>query len=147
MRRFIREGHGTDSYASCGFGSTLSVGCGGRSYLGNLHFCAPYAVRQEQCRNILTAYMDQKDYLQITHGYLLSKDEMKRRYVIRHLLFGKGIYRPEYREHFGGKPEEDFPLMKEWAASGYVSLGKEYVGMTEEGFALSDALGPKLQWQ
>lgn len=145
MRRFVRGGHNNYHYASCGFGSTLSVGCGGRSYLGNLHFCAPYAVRQEQCRNILTAYLEQEDYLQITHGYLLSPEEMKRRYVIRHLLFGKGIHRQEYEKHFGGSPEQDFPMLEEWASSGYVSLGKEFVGMTEEGFALSDALGPKLQ--
>ncbi len=145
MRRFVKGGHRNYHYTSCGFGSTLSVGCGGRSYLGNLHFCAPYAVRQEHCRNILTTYMEQEDYLRISHGYLLSQEEMKRRYVIRHLLFGRGIHRLEYREHFGGKPEEDFPILEEWAASGYVSLGKEFVGMTENGFALSDYLGPKLQ--
>lgn len=144
MRRFVKGSRRNDN-TSCGFGNTLSMGCGGRSYLGNLHFCAPYAVRQEHCRNILTAYMAQEDYLQISHGYLLSPEEMKRRYVIRHLLFGRGIQRREYGEHFGGSPEQDFPLLEEWADSGYVSLGKEYVGMTEEGFALSDALGPKLQ--
>lgn len=142
MRRFVK----TDrvDYVSCGFGSTLSVGCGGRSYLGNLHFCAPYAVKRKQCQSILTEYIDRKDYLEITHGYLLSDEQMKRRYVIRHILFGRGIDREEYQKRFDSIPERDFPQLEEWACSGYVSLGNEYVSMTDEGFALSDFLGPKL---
>ena len=40
MRRFVRSDRPM-SFRECGYGNTLSLGCGGRSYLGNLHACAP----------------------------------------------------------------------------------------------------------
>lgn len=142
MRRFVRgkvQGEG-----SCGFGNTVSLGCGGRSYMGNLHFCTPYAVKRESCLSILSEYIAQKDYLQITHGYILSLEEQKKRYVLRHILFGSGINRGEYRKNFGGEAECDFPLLQEWVRHGYAVIGNTYISLTEQGFALSDYLGPKL---
>ena len=47
MRRFVRSDRPM-SFRECGYGNTLSLGCGGRSYLGNLHACAPFAVRPSQ---------------------------------------------------------------------------------------------------
>ncbi len=148
MRRFVKQNkEGEDAglpESLCGFGNTLSVGCGGRSYIGNLHFCAPYAVEQRQCHAILQDYIKQEEYLQVTHGFWLSKEEEKRRYVIRHILFGRGVCRKDYRAHFGSEAEDDFPLLSDWAGAGYAVKGEEFFSLTRQGLALSDFLGPQL---
>ena len=127
----------------CGFGNTISIGCGGRSYIGNLHFCTPYAVKQKDCIASIKEYIGRSDYLQVPHGFLLSREEQKRRYVIKHILFGKGINCKDYREHFQDEVTEAFPQIKEWEQDGYVAIEKDYITLTEEGFALSDYLGPQ----
>ena len=148
MRRFVKEkqkkGIGEIPVSLCGFGNTVSVGCGGRSYIGNLHFSAPYAVRPKQCQDILQNYLEQSDYLEVTHGYRLSQEEVKRRYVIRHILFGRGVCRKDYRMRFGSEVEGEFPLVLGWIKEGYAKMGEEFLSLTELGFALSDYLGPML---
>ena len=128
----------------CGFGNTLSVGCGGRSYIGNLHFSTPYEVRKKQCVLRLEEYIKQENYLEVNHGFLLSEEEMKRRYVIRHILFGQGILQEDYWEHFGGDVMRDFPLLIGWCEGGYAVQSEEYITLTEKGLALSDYLGAQL---
>lgn len=147
MRRFVKtEAGGCKKLPEslCGFGNTISIGCGGRSYIDNLHFCTPYAVKQEHCLSIIKEYLEREDHLQITHGYILSLEEQKRRYVIKHILFGRGINRQDYRRHFGKEVQMDFPLLQEWEQENYITIGEEFISLTEEGFALSDYLGPKL---
>lgn len=142
MRRFVRNKKSRlEPKNLCGFGNTLSIGCGGRSYLGNLHFCTPYAVGQEQCSEGLRAYMEQEDFLTVTHGYILSEDEQKRRYAVKHLLFGKGIDRADYKAHFGEEVQKDFPMIDVWCQEGYAIVNDMYVTFTERGIALSDYLG------
>ena len=128
----------------CGFGNTISIGCGGRSYIGDLHFCTPYAVKQEKCLAVMKEYMEREDYLQVSHGFVLSKEEQKRRYAIKHVLFGKGINQKDYQGNFSTNVLEDFPVIKEWEQNGYVVIQNEYITLTEEGFGLSDYLGPQL---
>lgn len=146
MRRFVRQGKGSQGLGAslCGFGNTISIGCGGRSYLGNLHFCTPYAVDPGQCHSILQGYMGQENFRQITHGFLLSPEEEKRRYAIRHVLFGRGICLSDYRMHFGSEAEQDFPLLLDWVRSGYAVMEDGFLSLTEQGFSLSDYLGPQL---
>lgn len=150
MRRFVRqqeysERENMERAASlCGFGNTLSVGCGGRSYIGALHFSTPYEVKKKQCVMRLEEYIGQKDYLQVNHGFILSEEEQKRRYVIRHILFGQGILREDYREHFDNDVVRDFPLLIEWCREGYAVQSEDYITLTERGLALSDYLGPQL---
>lgn len=147
MRRFVKKGRadaGQLPESLCGFGNTLSIGCGGRSYIDNLHFCTPYAVSAKQCLQILSAYQGQEDYLQVTHGYLLSDEEIKRRYVIRHLLFGRGVSLTDYQRQFQEEVSARFWQLLEWERDGYVVFSDGYAGLTEEGFALSDYLGPQL---
>lgn len=142
MRRFVRnKKERLEQKNLCGFGNTLSIGCGGRSYLGNLHFCTPYAVGQKQCSKGLRAYMEQEDFLTITHGYILSEDEQKRRYAMKHILFGKGIDRADYKAHFGEEVQRDFPMIDAWCQKGYAIVNDTHVTFTERGIALSDYLG------
>ena len=151
MRRFVRKasgGGGLRPYSECGFGTSLALGCGGRSYLGNLHFCSPYAITREECLERLTEYENTQDFSKITHGILLSEDELKRRYVIRHLLIRPGLLLKRYQEQFGSAAEKDFPVLADWADKKYVEEktfeGDTYLTLTETGIGLSDYLGPML---
>ena len=146
MRRFVRKER--RDFSECGFGDSLAIGCGGRSYLGRLHFCTPYAVAGKECIRQVNRFLDTEDFSQITHGMLLSEEEMKRRYVIRHLLIRPGLDIRRYRENFGTKAEEDFPKLLDWMRQGYAEICKigkrECLALTETGLGLSDYLGPQL---
>lgn len=154
MRRFVRRKRGSGgqeeirSDLECGFGTSLALGCGGRSYLGNLHFCTPYAVRGTECLRQLRRFEETEDFSRITHGVLLSEEERKRRYVIRHLLIRPGLSLSRYRKHFGSDAREDFGLLQSWEEQGYVHMLRtgetEYLTLTETGLGLSDYLGPQL---
>lgn len=145
MRRFVRENYAANTPAeNCGFGNTLSLGCGGRSYLGNLHFCTPYYVRQTACKQQLDSYLETRDYTRITHGFLLDQEEEKRRYVIKNILFTSGLDVQKYGQVFSGDLDEDFPLLHLWREEGYVNKNNGIYRLTEEGMARSDALGPQL---
>lgn len=145
MRRFVRKDYAATIPAeSCGFGNTLSLGCGGRSYLGNLHFCTPYYVRQTACKKQLDAYLDTRDYRKINHGFILDQQEEKRRYVIKNILFASGLDVRKYGQIFAGNLDEDFPLLGLWKEEGFVDERNGIYQLTEEGMAHSDALGPQL---
>lgn len=145
MRRFVREDYAVAVPAeTCGFGNTLSLGCGGRSYLGNLHFCTPYYVRQTACKKQLDSYLETRDYTKITHGFLLDQEEEKRRYVIKNILFTSGLDVRKYGQVFHGELDQDFPILRLWQEEGYVYERNGIYQLTEEGMARSDALGPQL---
>lgn len=143
MRRFVRDTR-TRTYSECGFGTSLALGCGGRSYLGNLHFCSPYAITREDCLAQLGAFEKTEDFTKITHGILLTEEEQRRRYVIRHLLIRPGLLLPRYEEHFGTDAMEDFPILKDWQEQAYVRREGTFLTLTDAGLLLSDWLGPQL---
>ena len=58
-------------------GHSLALGCGGRSYLGNLHFCTPYAITPRDSLFQLQQFIAAEDYTKVNHGILLSEDEIK----------------------------------------------------------------------
>lgn len=128
----------------CGFGNTISLGCGGRSYIDRLHFCTPYAVEQKNCLRILREYLEKEDYMQIEFGYLLNSEEERRRYLMKHILFGTGVWLEEYRKRFGAEAEQDFPLLLDWLLRGYVVKKENRIVLSDLGFSLSDYLGPQL---
>lgn len=145
MRRFVKGKEArTLSTKPCGFSNTLSLGCGGRSYLGKLHFCTPYAVKRQYCMRELQSYIGQEDMTRITYGILLDDEEMKRRYVIKNLLYGRGIMEADYLAHYGETVTEAFSVLKEWEKKEYVSIKKGWVSLTALGRSYSDYLGPKL---
>ncbi len=176
MRRFVRrKSEHLRPFSECGFGTSLALGCGGRSYVGNLHFCTPYAITRQDCMRELYTYENTQDFTVVTHGIMLSREEQKRRYVIRHLLIRPGLNIDRYREHFGTEILEDFPLLSEWIGEGYLArqCTPDEVGircgsglrdgccdpaqrkaesgwlvLTDDGLALSDYLGPQLiSWE
>ncbi len=160
MRRFVRQGK-ERGFSECGLGTSLALGCGGRSYLGNLHFCSPYAVTGEECAKRLEEYENTVDFIHIKHGILLSEEERKRRYVIRHLFIYPGLDARRYKRHFGTGLMEDFPILHDWIGQGLLQWKRngqertrngngtggereEFLALTETGLGLSDYLGPQL---
>ena len=102
MRRFVRKSSGNmlPKFNECGFKSALSLGCGGRSYLGRLHACTPYRTTRIAALEEIERYQRTEDFSFVTNGILLSDDEIKRRYVIKHLLILPGISKQAYTKAF-----------------------------------------------
>lgn len=145
MRRFVHKNYVPETPAEeCGFGNTLSIGCGGRSYLGNLHFCTPYYVRQKDCKMQLDRYLATSDYREITHGFFLDQEEEKRRYIIKNILFVSGLDKKQYQQKFGEDAEKEFGLLAAWKEKGYLTEENHVYTLTKQGMALSDYLGPQL---
>ena len=142
MRRFVKRG-GEREFSECGLGTSLALGCGGRSYLGNLHFCTPYAVTGKECLEQMKRFEETGDFTRITHGILLDEEEIKRRYVIRHLLIRPGLDMGRYEECFKSRVVDDFPLLTQWAEQGFLH-GDKILGLTPKGMEWSDYLGPQL---
>lgn len=144
MRRFVRRKESVRrKFSDCGFGTSLALGCGGRSYLGELHFCTPYAINQKDCLSQLKKFMETEDFTKVTHGILLSEEEQKRRYIIKHLFIYPGLDEEAYKEHFQSTPQEDFPLLEKWMKEGYLTR-TSFLAMTDYGLGLSDFLGPQM---
>ena len=144
MRRFVKGEEPSRVFSDCGFSTSLALGCGGRSYVGNLHFCTPYAITRKDCLKELEGFENTKDFTRITHGIFLSKEEEKRRYVIRHVLIHPGLPIDKYRQYFGTEAVEDYPVLTRWLEAGFLSYEGDYLALTKKGMALSDYLGPQL---
>ncbi len=146
MRRFVRQGG--RQVPECGFSTSLALGCGGRSYVGALHFCTPYAITQETCLEQIQRFEERADHTVIDHGIFLSAGEEKRRYVIQHLFIYPGLDLEQYAERFGSSPMEDLPVLERWRREGFLSVREEtsraFLALTESGLGLSDHLGPQL---
>ena len=146
MRRFVKNS--PDSQAGCGFETMLAIGCGGRSYLGNLHFCRPYSISRSESEKIISDYINDQDKTLVTHGYLLNQEEQKRRFVIKNLLHIHGIFPAEYREIFKTDLYSDFPVLREWVEQGYLQIqaaeSSFQIKLTPLGLSLSDYIGPEL---
>ncbi len=144
MRRFVRQTTAR-AFSECGFGTSIGLGCGGRSYLGKLHFCSPYAITRSDCLARLKDYENTADFMEITHGIILSEEEIKRRYVIRHLLIRPGLELERYQELFGEDVLDAFSLLRAWIEQGYAVLEENgFLSLTEAGLGVSDYLGPQL---
>lgn len=107
-------------FSECGLKSALSLGCGGRSYLGRLHTCTPYRTTRNAALEEIERYQRTEDFSSVSNGILLSDEELKRRYVIKHLLILPGISRQAYKRAFQADVLEDFPIIKDWIGQGWL---------------------------
>ena len=139
MRRFCRKV--PDINESCGFENTLSVGCGGRSYLGNLHFCTPYASSRKKCVEIIDEYIINPFKDEIKHGILLDIEEQKRRFSIKNLLYYCGVSQKDYRDMFKNDFIIDFSFVSQLIEAGYIALDNGFFKLTPQGMGFSDYIG------
>ncbi len=107
-------------FSECGLKSALSLGCGGRSYLGRLHTCTPYRTTRSAALEEVERYQRTEDFSFAVNGILLSDDELKRRYVIKHLLILPGISKQAYKKTFQTDVLEDFPIINGWIECGWL---------------------------
>lgn len=131
-------------FCECGFKSTLSLGCGGRTYLGKLHTCTPYKITRCAALKEIDNYIQTDNHMIVNHGILLSDEEVKRRYVIKHLLILPGISKKAYKKAFNSNLLMDFPIISEWIKSGWIDETQDFIGLSEVGLGLSDYIGPQL---
>ncbi|MCY6284563.1 STM4012 family radical SAM protein [Bacteroides fragilis] len=138
MRRFVRR-ETTETEFSCGDEVMLSCGAGGRSYLGNLHYATPYAVRQQAIADEIDHYIRTTDFMTAANGFLLSTEEMQIRFIIKNLMYHWGVDLAEYEKRFGEKPDRN--LFREFTDRGWIEETGRIVRLTEEGMAYSDYIG------
>ena len=138
MRRFVRR-ETTETEFSCGDEVMLSCGAGGRSYLGNLHYATPYAVRQQAIADEIDHYIRTTDFMTVANGFLLSTEEMQIRFIIKNLMYHRGVDLAEYEKRFGEKPDRN--LFREFTDRGWIEETGRIVRLTEEGMAYSDYIG------
>lgn len=140
MRQFARKipkGSG-----SCGFENMLAIGCGGRSYIGNLHFSHPYTVGKSKCLGIIDDFIKRHDKTKITHGIILNHDELKRRFIIKNLLYFIGVSVIEYERMFKMDLLLDYPIINKLISMGYAENSEDHIKLTPAGLSLSDYIGP-----
>jgi oxygen-independent coproporphyrinogen-3 oxidase len=142
MRRFVQRGD--QLVSSCGFSDTISLGCGGRSYIGNTHFCTNYSTNEATIERTIKSFIDQSDKTQITNGYVLNEHEMKNRFVLKNLFFSTGISEGEYQSQFASSLKDDFPILDTWGRKAFLTASNGSYNLTDLGFSLSDYLGPQL---
>lgn len=138
MRRFVRR-ETMETEFSCGDEVMLSCGAGGRSYLGNLHYATPYAVRQQAIADEIDHYIRTTDFMTAANGFLLSTEEMQIRFIIKNLMYHRGVDLVEYEKRFGEKPDRN--LFREFTDRGWIEETGRIVRLTEEGMAYSDYIG------
>ncbi len=138
MRRFVKNDMADLEY-SCGDEVMISCGCGGRSYIGNLHYATPYAVSQPNIQSIIDTYISTTDFKTVTNGYILSVDEEERRYIIKNLMHYRGINKSDFEQRFGKTiPFSDFDRL---INDGFVENKGDFIRLTTKGMGYSDDIG------
>ncbi|SNT24900.1 coproporphyrinogen III oxidase, anaerobic [Anaerovirgula multivorans] len=138
MRRFVKVKPQVN--LSCGFENMISLGCGGRTYLNNIHFCESYTSHPSKCIKQLQNYIQKQDFFQGINTYILNEEEQKRRFIIKNLLYHSGISIVDYKVIFDKDPEHDFELLNK----GWVKRTNTHIKLTDKGMSLSDYIGPML---
>ena len=79
------------------------------------------------------------DFLTVTNGYLLSAEEVQIRFIIKNLMYYRGLDTAEYEQRFGKEP--DRTLFREFTDRGWIEEKNRVLLLTEEGMAYSDYIG------
>lgn len=141
MRQFsLKPNH----VSSCGFSNSISLGVGGRSYVGKLHYCHRYSDNQKSIKEIIENYIGKTDFSIIDYGFYLNTDEEKRLFLIKNLFTSSGLNINEYKNIFNSNVLDDFIIIKDWLSDKYFSINNDYIIPSSLGLMLSDYLGPKL---
>lgn len=142
MRRFVKDKHSKED--SCGFENMIALGCGGRSYIENLHFCEMYTSKQSKCTDVLNNYIKRNEFFNGISIYKLDNDEMKRRFLVKNLFYFRGVALSEYKDVFGTYLYEDFPIFERFDQEKWIIESHGRIKLTPLGLSLSDYIGPML---
>ncbi len=140
MRRFISH-LSTDAEVSCGDEVMLSCGSGGRSYLGNLHYATRYTVRQCDIAEEIDCYIATTDFTIARNGFILSREEQQQRFIIKNLMYYRGIDKIEYLRRFGESLDTSLPVFRCLAERQWIEESADRICLTAEGMGYSDYIG------
>ncbi|WP_412027620.1 STM4012 family radical SAM protein [Deinococcus yunweiensis] len=148
MRRFQRAALPLTSEPeyTCQLDGMVGLGCGARSYAGGLHYSSEYAVGAVGVRDIIRDFVARPDeaFAVATHGFRLSPDERRRRYLLQSLLHVSGLDVEAYHTQFGSDAMQDFPQLAALISAGLAAQQAGTVTLTPAGLEQSDAIGPWL---
>jgi oxygen-independent coproporphyrinogen-3 oxidase len=95
-------------------------------------------------REIIAAYnaFDDAAFSVASHGFSLSDDEQRRRFVLQGMFDTAGVSRKAYLKRFGSDVVADFPLLEDLEMHGLTVTDAETVRLSSLGLERSDAIGP-----
>jgi oxygen-independent coproporphyrinogen-3 oxidase len=132
----------------CQTDGMVGLGCGARSYTGDLHYSFDYAVSMTEIRGIIDDYVARPatDFDRAEVGLAMDAQESRRRHLIQSLLQTEGLDPTAYLRRFGARAEDDFTdELARLHRRGWLEDSADEVGrlrLTPEGLAHSDAVGP-----
>jgi len=143
MRNFIRKDMKTDLFPeySCQENNMIGIGCGARSYISNIHYSSKYAVSRKNINRIIDDYINEENFNSASYGYILDKDEQKRRYILKSILKVTGLDIDDYIYKFESSPLEDFKELSSLIEDDFLENRKNRLVPTERGLMYSDAIG------
>ncbi len=136
MRRFVKENK--EDFLSCGFSHNLSFGCGGRSYLKNIHISEQYKDNKQEINTLLGKFYNKEDFLENLVGYELNLSQVKHRYIVKNLLHLNGISCKDYTSHFNTNIYDDYSFFKEKNYSEYLIHSFKSIKLKD--FSFSDCI-------
>lgn len=124
----------------------IGLGCGARSYTRGVHYSSEWAVGARGVREIIDRWIARPDgaFAVADYGFVLDRDEQRRRWLILSLLADEGLDHEAYRRRFGSDAAADFPELGELVARGLAGHADGALRLTPEGLARADAIGPWL---
>jgi oxygen-independent coproporphyrinogen-3 oxidase len=147
LRCFRRPEVTAPSSYTCQRDGMIGLGCGARSYTRRLHYATKFAVSQAGIQAILASWTAQSDaeLSFATHGFRLSANEQRRRYLIMSLLQAEGLNLAEYENLFQSSPFFDVAELEGLRIRDWLDESSpDVLRLTEIGLENSDIAGPLL---
>lgn len=147
MRRFAKEQSSSKVLLpySCQEEGMVGLGCGARSYTSEVHYASKYGVSYKATQSIIADYVATERYDVADYGIVLSREEQRRRFILKALLHREGLTLSDYQQRFGTDVMSDYAWLAELLTEGMAQLeideGKQVLRLTEEGLGYSDAIG------
>ncbi|WP_340028518.1 STM4012 family radical SAM protein [Paenibacillus sp. FSL H7-0940] len=147
MRRFAKEQSSSKVLLpySCQEEGMVGLGCGARSYTSEVHYASKYGVSYKATQSIIADYVATERYDVADYGIVLSREEQRRRFILKALLHREGLTLSDYQQRFGTDVMSDYIWLAELLTEGMAELesdeDKQVLRLTEEGLGYSDAIG------
>ena len=143
MRNFISENMKEKLYPdySCQENKMLGIGCGARSYIGNVHYSRKYAVEDKNINSIIDDYLKEENFAFAGYGYKLSEEEQKIKYILKSILKITGFNSEDYREKFHTDPLKEFSELDRLINEEYLVREGNRIFPSAKGLKYSDYIG------
>lgn len=96
-------------------------------------------------QSIIADYVAAERYDVADYGIVLSREEQKRRFILKALLHREGLTLDDYLQRFGSEVMTDYAWLSELLTEGMAVIEQEnehqVLRLTEEGLGYSDAIG------